>query len=288
VSQVHERACPQNEQAVGWVLHALEPVEELDVLRHLPHCASCRQVVAETEAVLAGLGAAVEQVEPPASLRGSLLARVAETPQSRSSSRPTTRADVADRPPAQPIPLRPPVGQEPPTSALAAARGGWWRSTHARRLVAASVALLAALAVGGVVFGSTQLGQEPGTAQAQSLPEIVNQLNEPGTSHAMLVPTDQPAGPPVAAVLVHDGQRTVVTDGLPANPADHVYVVWGLGSGEPAPLATFDVVGANPEVKPLGSVSGAESFSGFAISLEPGRTAPASPTTVVARGQVAA
>jgi hypothetical protein len=287
VSQVDERGCPQNEQAVGWVLHALEPVEELDVLRHLPQCVSCRRVAAEAEVVLAGLGAAVEQVEPPASLRGSLLARVAETPQSTSSLRPSTSPDVADRPPTRPIPLRPPVGPEPPKPVPAADRGGRWRSTHGRRLIAASVALLAALAVGGLVFGSTQLGQEPGTAQAQSLPEIVKQLDQPGTSQAMLVPTDQPAGPPVAAVLVNDGQRTVVTDGLPANPADHVYVVWGLGSGEPAPLATFDVVGAGAEVKPLGSASGAESFSGYAISLEPGRTAPASPTTVVASGQVA-
>jgi hypothetical protein len=286
VSQVHERGCPKNEQAVGWVLHALEPVEELDVLRHLPHCASCRQVAAEAESVLAALGTAVEQVEPPASLRGSLLAHVAETPQSTSIPRQTTGLDVADRPPP-PIPLRFPVGPEQPKSAPAEARGGWWRSTHARRLVAASVALLAALAVGGLVFRSTQLGQESGTAQAQSLPEIVNQLDEPGTSHAMLVPTDQPAGPPVAAVLVHDGQRTVVTDGLPANPTDHVYVVWGLGSGEPAPIATFDVVGSSAEVKPLGSASGAESYSGYAISLEPGRTAPASPTTVIASGQVA-
>jgi hypothetical protein len=287
VSQVQERGCPQNEQAVGWVLHALEPVEELDVLRHLPRCASCRQVVAETESVLAALGTAVEQVEPPASLRGSLLARVAETPQSTSSPRPTISPDVADRPPARPIPLRPPAAPQPPKSVPAAAGGGWWRSTHGRRLIAASVALLGALAVGGLVFGSTQLGQEPGTAQAQSLPEIVNQLDQPGTSHAMLVPTDQPAGPAVAAVLVHDGQRTVVTDGLPANPTDHVYVVWGLGSGEPAPIATFDVAGTSAEVKPLGSASGAERFSGYAISLEPGRTAPASPTTVVASGQVA-
>jgi hypothetical protein len=287
MSQVHERGCPQNEQAVGWVLHALEPVEELDVLRHLPHCASCRQVAAEAESVLAGLGAAVEQVEPPASLRGSLLARVAETPQSTSGPRPSISQDVAERPPAQPIPLRVPVRPEPPKSAPPAPGGGWWRSTHGRRLIAASVALLAALAVGGLVFGSTQLGQEPGIAQAQSLPDIVNQLDEPGTSRAMLVPTDQPAGPPVAAVLVNAGQRTVVTDGLPANPADHVYVVWGLGSGDPAPIATFDVAGTSAEVKPLGSASGAESFSGYAISLEPGRTAPASPTTVVASGQVA-
>lgn len=285
MSQVDERACPQNEQAVGWVLHALEPVEELDVLRHLPHCESCRQAAVEAEVVLASLGAAVEQVEPPASLRGNLLARVAETPQSTSSPRPEPIPDLSDRPPARPIPLRRPVRPEPPKSPPT--RGGWWRSAHGRRLVAASVALLGALAVGGLVFGSTQLGQESGTAQAQGLPEIVNQLDEPGTSHAMLVPSDQPAGPPVAAVLVHDGQRTVVTDGLPANPSDHVYVVWGLGSGAPDPIATFDVVGNSAEVKPLGSASGAESFSGYAISLEPGRTAPASPTTVVASGQVA-
>ena len=39
-----DRPCPMNEQTVGWVLHSLEPDEEIEVRNHLAECASCRDL----------------------------------------------------------------------------------------------------------------------------------------------------------------------------------------------------------------------------------------------------
>ena len=53
----------------------------------------------------------------------------------------------------------------------------------------------------------------------------------------------------------------------------------------PVPLATFDVAGAANAAHALTWGPDAAKHTGFALSLEPGRTAPVSPTDVVAAGQ---
>src|SRR6185312_9976127 len=75
--------CTRTEQAVGWALHALEPDEEIDVERHVPTCADCGAAVRDTQAVMAQLATAVEQVDPPARLQASILDAAAVTPQVR-------------------------------------------------------------------------------------------------------------------------------------------------------------------------------------------------------------
>lgn len=81
---VHRQlGCLYNVQAAGLALHALEPDEEIDVLEHIPRCASCQAVLDETERVLAEVAATIEQVDPPATLREAILAEAAQTVQSR-------------------------------------------------------------------------------------------------------------------------------------------------------------------------------------------------------------
>src|SRR6476661_8592635 len=75
--------CTRTEQAVGWALHALEPAEEIAVERHVPTCADCSAAVRDTQAVMTQLATAVEQVDPPARLRASILDAAAATPQVR-------------------------------------------------------------------------------------------------------------------------------------------------------------------------------------------------------------
>ena len=99
--------CPRNEQAVGWALHSLEPDEEIAVLRHLPECPSCREVAGDAEAVLSHLGAAVEQVDPPSSLRDRLMARVADTRQEPGSAQPVSAQAEAASPPEPASPAEP-------------------------------------------------------------------------------------------------------------------------------------------------------------------------------------
>jgi hypothetical protein len=64
--------------------------------------------------------------------------------------------------------------------------------------------------------------------------------------------------------------------------------VWGLGDDGPRPLGVFDVTPSSPGVHEIGSAGGDPPFAAYAVSLEPGRTMPATPTKVVASGPVQA
>ena len=56
----------------------------------------------------------------------------------------------------------------------------------------------------------------------------------------------------------------------------------------PRPIATFDVTDAEAAVHSVGPDVPADGFSAFAVSIEPGHTAPATPTTVLASGALEA
>jgi anti-sigma-K factor RskA len=302
-------SCPVNEQTAAWALHALEPDEAAAVLRHLPTCPSCLAVAADAEDVLARMGAAVEQVDPPPSLRDSLMARVAETPQVHHQDAPSepepgqaATARAAETPqvhhqdvPSEPEPVRAARPAEPGSHRRGRAGSGPSRPPRAsdrprrgRRLVAAAVALVGVLAIGGLTVRTAQLQQQRDTeiAQTQTVTDLLGQLGRPGTRYALLAGD---GGPTVAAVVVVDGERRVYSLGLPANSVDKdTYVLWGLpAAGDPRPLGTFDVAGGAPGARAVGA-PGQDAFTKYAISIEPGRAAPATPTKVVAVGNVTA
>lgn len=273
------------QQAVGWALHALEPDEEMAVLLHLPQCPTCQAAAAGAEQVLAGMGGAVPLVDPPAGLRERLLVDVAQTPQRPPILRPRTSPEAAPAPgrPGRRLRLDAEEATPPRTRRFAS-----WGSSRGRKLLAASLAAVAVLSVGGLVVRTTQLEQERDAeiSQAQGLSELIGQLGEPGSQHALLV--DATTGATVAAVLVRDGRQQVYTVDLPANGRDNIYVAWGINPGAPpVPLGAFDVATADQGLRTVGSAAEAEEFAQYAISIEPGQVAPASPTQVVASGQVA-
>lgn len=290
----HPGGCPWNEQAVGWALHALEPDEEIALLLHMPECASCQAVVCDAEEVLAGLGASVESIEPPPALRESLLSRAHRTQQLRPLLRARVSPEATAVPGARdaPGPARPttpaadtPTARTPPAQPK---RWSWLTSREGRRLVASTLALVGVLTVGGLAVRTVQLEQERDveTEQATDIADWLTRLDQPGTTHAVLA---EPDGSPVAAVLVDEDRRQVVTVGLRPNAADReTYVVWGLGDGAPRAIGTFDSVSADAQLHPVVSTTETEGFFGYVISIEPGRTAPASPSTVVASGRVRA
>lgn len=280
-------SCPLEEQAVGWALHALEPDEEMAVRIHLPQCAPCRAVVRDTEALLGGLGAALEQTDPPAHLRANLLARAAETPQFRGAALGPRRSPESDVHAARhrrgqaATPARPPVAGPP-----AAPSRGPGRRPSRRRIIAAALAVAGVLGFAGLGVYTAQVQQQrdENIARSETLADIITRLDQPGAQLATLAADD---GTPVAAVVVADGVRTVVTAGLAPNAtADSTYVLWGVGAGSPSPIGTFDVAGTGAVVHSVGSAAEGEGFGAYAISIEPGRAAPATPTTVVASGQV--
>lgn len=280
------------EQAVGFALHALEPDEEMEFVRHLPECSTCREAVADAHQVLNALGSAVDQVEPPPGLRDNLIARASDIPRLPVMLRPRrspedepsgaalngSRSRRPRTPPSRPAPVRTPAHQNRRR----------WLSSRGRRMIAASMALVAVLGIGGLVARTAQLQAERDaqSVQAQSIFDMVAQFDQPGTRHAFL--TAAPGSSPVAAVLVDGGESKVLTVGLPPNATDRSsYVLWGMGSGgTPRAIGAFDVVSTQSGARNVGPVPVANGFTAYAVSIEPGRTVPAAPSDVVASGPV--
>lgn len=254
--------CSFVQQSVGWALHALEPDEELAVSAHIPGCPICQAAVRDTEEILAGLGAESEPVDPPPALRASLMAAIAETPQ--------VRPPATDTRPTEPRRIEPVDRGTLPASWLT--RG---------RLVAAALTLVAVVALGGIAVRNAQTGPAPNPPTAA---QVIDQLVPPGTRHAVLATAD---GATVGAVVLDQGQREVITVGMPSNPADHTYVLWGVGGqGAPVPLGTFDVNAPDAKIRSVGSGADDDGFTAYAVSLERGRTAPATPSSVMAEGRL--
>ena len=283
----HARGCPAEEHVVAWVLRAAGPEEEAEVRQHLPTCESCRALVRETEETLAVLGGAVEPSEPPPHLRDRILDAAARTPQEHRAPEPTPRPSAPPEPGEEAGAPRRPATTGPSGGAGAGpGRGGRRRGVRGRIVAVAAAALVAVAAIAGLGVYSAQMKAERDAeaARAQGVVAMLRQMAEPGTTHAFLAPEE--GGPVVAAVLSHDSGQMVMPVDLPANGADRVYVLWGLpAEGTPAPLGTFDVRGDATGVQSVGSSAGGAGYAQFAISIEPGRVAPASPSQVVASGR---
>ncbi|MDF2975432.1 MAG: putative transrane anti-sigma factor [Actinomycetospora sp.] len=273
--------------AVGWALHALDHEDEEAFAAHLATCPHCRRTVDETLETFGGIAEALEPVAPPPDLRARLLDAVADD------------APTADPPPTvwASSPRREPSDErEREAAPPAAASGGSprhasvvsLRRRRATRWLAVAAAALVLVAVGGLAAATQSLRSERDAAAAQAqrdavVVDVLRDAGTPGVVHATLA---DPQGALVGLVVDDGSGPRVLTTGLSANAPDEVYVLWGIAAASPRPLGTFDVAGQAPSVHSVPSSPEAVPYAGFAVSLEPGRTAPASPTRVVASGQV--
>ncbi|XVV06719.1 anti-sigma factor domain-containing protein [Actinosynnema sp. CA-248983] len=232
-------------------MHSLEPDEEAQFRAHLPGCARCEETVRSTEEVTATLGGSVQQYDPPASLKTRLMAAVEQTPQ-------VTVARV--------IPL------------------DRKRSAAPRLLAAAAaVVLLAGVVLGGVRIAQLDDQLADQQQQVALLDQALRMAADPSTNRAVL---RSESGDKRAVLLSAAGEAMVIETTLaPNNAAEQVYVMWGASTPEPVALATFDVK-AGSGLERLNWSTEAHKHQVFAISLEPGRAAPAKPTNKLASGQV--
>ncbi|WP_199440258.1 anti-sigma factor [Umezawaea beigongshangensis] len=262
-----DERCPHEELAVGWAMHALEPDQEVLLREHLDGCERCGLTVRSTEQVTAALGGAVRQEDPPARLRERLMAAIEDTPQEE----PVTGPRLVHSAPDGPV----------------ATRAGGRRRRTGVLLAAAAVVLVAA--AGGVVGVQVDRLNQRVEAQASRTDQLEHALRvaaDPTTDRAVL---RTPSGETTAVLLSGTDEAAVMPMELNANDAQHqVYVVWGTSTTDPVPLATFDVRPGSTDATLLTWSPDAHAHSGFAISLEPGRSAPAAPSSVVASGQVQA
>ncbi|MFS8095670.1 anti-sigma factor [Lentzea alba] len=253
--------CPHEELAVGWAMHSLEPDEEAVVRDHLPTCPTCQRTVRATQEVLAGIGGAVRQEQPPPRLRARLMQEIEHIPQDVPT--PHTPRHAA------PTPLRPQHGR----------RTG--------RVLLAAAAALAVLAGGGYLGTRVnQLSGEVTAAEARTdeLSKALSLAADPSTNRAVL---RSGSGDDVAIVLSNPNSGAVMPMNLKPNDSGHVYVVWGASTKAPVPLAMFDVRPGSTDPLLLAWPSDAHNHKTFAVSLEPGRQLPPKPSEVLASGQVA-
>lgn len=253
--------CPHEELAVGWAMHSLEPDEEALVRGHLPTCPKCQRTVRSTQEVLAGIGGAVRQEQPPPRLRARLMEQIEHIPQ---------EVPAPHRPRhAAPTPLRP---------------------QHRRRtgrVLLAAAAALAVLAGGGYLgVRVNQLSGEVTAAQSRTdeLSKALSLAADPATNRALL---RNSSGDEVAVVLSNPTSAAVMPLNLKPNDSGHVYVVWGASTKPAVPLALFDVRAGSTDPQLLSWTADAHKHTAFAVSLEPGRQAPPTPSEVLAAGQVA-
>jgi hypothetical protein len=274
-----DRHEPFDELAVGWALHALEPEDEVLFVTHLPGCARCARTVTETTEVMGAMAADLPPAEPGADLRDRLRAAVEQAEQVPGTD---SAPPVAPTPPRPVEPLPAPVrALQPPAVPGGRPARASWRRALPNALVAAAVAAALGLGAWTVVLDDAR---DDALATAAEQARIVQSLLEPGTATVAALTDD---GERVATVVARDAQVQVVTQGLEPNDQEsQTYVVWGTTADEDAvALGTFDVVRSQIDVRTVGSSStGLDGYSGYAISIEPGREAPAAPSEVVATG----
>ena len=251
--------CPHRDLAVGWALHALEPAEEALLGTHMPDCPACTRTVAQTEQIGATLGLSVPELIPSAELEQRVL------------------AVTIDRRAAPVEPLPPPMQPTRPNPQPSRPGTG---------LLVAAAAVVLVAAVVGLGVRVAQLSDERNQAERQvtAVSEAIQAVADPAAIRVPLVANN---GGAVGMVLASQDRVAVVTTSLPGNRmADQTYVLWGLAGQVPTALAAFDVTSEVAGLHAVPTAAGTQNFTGYAVSLEPGRRTPAAPTKVLASGQV--
>ncbi len=218
-----------HDQAVLYVVDALEPDEGQDFERHLEGCPDCQQEVRDMRAVTEQLSRSVA-AEPPASLRSAILARIADTPQ-ESAAPHVAAADqhLAAAPDSAAPPARAAQADPASRSNVAVLRRSW--PSRLPYLVAAA-AVVTAVGFGGWALQSRQ---DVGEAN-QQYSEIALLL---ATPDVRTVSGSVLGGGGGTVVLSRSQARAVfVAAGMPSLSNGKVYELWTV-AGSPVPAGLF-------------------------------------------------
>jgi anti-sigma-K factor RskA len=233
----------------AYVLDSLTPEEREAFAQHLESCAACLSEVQQLRQVVDVLPLAVEQVEPPASLRERIGAAIeAETPALQVV--PATAQRRLQR-----------FSMETKLLALAAliviAALGVWNVRLQQQIQQRDTALAFQQRVAAAIAGGAGVSRLPGTGPA------------PGASAALVQPTN---GKPAYLIV----------RGLPVTPSHKVYEVWLIHGTVPRSAGTFHAQGNAPQIVQLPMAS--TGYTLAAVTIEPGlMSQPTGPKVLVGK-----
>ena len=254
------------EMAGVFVLGALDPAEERAIRTHLASCVDAHEEIAELGGVLPALAEIVPMIEPPAALKGRIMAAAAAELAWRDGAR---AAAASSEPIAFPIP-----------SARAerdALRGRPSTGTWVLRIAA----VLAIAALGGWNL-LLQSELSAGQAYEQAVAQVLRSASQPGALTAILS-ADVGTGSGLAAVS-SSGEVTLAMQDLAPTNGDQVYEAWVIGgAGTPVPLGSFKV-GANGTASFTTGGLAANPGIVLALTREPGPGATTPTLPIVSKG----
>ncbi|MGW0658732.1 anti-sigma factor [Streptodolium elevatio] len=221
-----------------YAVDALDPDERALVERHLESCPACRDEVRELRETAARLAAATS-VPPPDRLRSRVMAEI---------------GTVRQAPPRNVVPLR---------------RAGLAAGTRLPWLTAAAM-FVAAVVLGTLLADARGDRSDAGTRAADRIAAIVT---APDTRTATT--SDGGISATALASRARD-EALVVTGGLPAPDAAHVWQVWFMTDREVRPAGLLDDVSAGQDAVRRLVAEGLGDAARIGVTLEPagGSSAP--------------
>ena len=258
------------ELAASFVLGALDE-EEADAVRaHVATCTDPHAELAALGSVLTVLAESVPVVQPPAELKGRILAAASADHAARASAAPATTEARA------PTPF-PSATERQQRAAARAGRGPW--------ILRIAAVLAIALLGGWNLLLQGQLGEA--RTYEQNVAAILDVAGQPGSLTAVLTATGG-QGPAGLAAVAGDGSVRIAMRELPATTGTQVYETWVIGGdGVPRALGGFRVGPTGVAYFEGGGVPAQDGIV-LALTLEPGPGATAPSSAPVSLGKAVA
>ena len=248
----------------AYALHALSDAENVQFESLLAESEETRAEATELADTAVELGLSVAPVDPPASLRASILDKIATTPQLA----PLASTD-ASAPAHEEHELAPRVGP-----AEERARRRWY--TNPITTLAAAAAAVALIFGGGVAVNAVIQGQQASATASQ-----INQIQAAADYQRSTVPVS--TGGTATLIWAASLQRSaIVVQGIDKLPSGKTYELWYIGKKGATPAGTFDASGSMQSVVLAGAMKSGDVVG---VTVEPagGSKAPTTkPIAVVA------
>ncbi|CAN5403528.1 anti-sigma factor [soil metagenome] len=245
----------------AYVLHALSDAENAQFEKLLTESDETLAEVTELADTAVELGLSVEPVDPPASLRASILDAIAVTPQL--APLPATDDSAADEHELAPVvpgvDTTPVVDRSVSNSAEERARRRWY--TRPVATVIAAAAAVALIFGGGIAINAVIQGQQLSSSATQ-----INQIQAASDYQRRTVDV---SGGGTATVIwsVSERRSALLGTGMTKLPSSLTYELWYIGTDGARPAGTFDMDGSTTQsVMLAGKMNAGDSIG---VTIEP-------------------